>query len=174
MARIIKTIEIEGQPAVALFDSGAIYTYIRSDLVQSAPRTSVAKPVRVALGGQAITITDVCLFNGKIEGLDFFADAVPIARLGAIDVHQLDAIIGALTLVRWEIKLYPNNGSLDLEGLKTALIHLIRRVNRSLSVRRHASGLNATVVSVECRDLPIYDHISRSVAMSVRNRCHGL
>ena len=29
MARIVKAIEIEGQPAVALFDTGAVYTYVR-------------------------------------------------------------------------------------------------------------------------------------------------
>jgi hypothetical protein len=33
VAQIIKTIEIEGQQAVALFDTGAIYTYVRSPLV---------------------------------------------------------------------------------------------------------------------------------------------
>jgi len=52
MGRIIKQIEIEGQPATALFDTGANYTYVRADLVQNAPRRRVAYPVRVALGGQ--------------------------------------------------------------------------------------------------------------------------
>ena len=37
MSRIIKTIDIEGQPAVALFDSGAVNSYIRADLVAQAP-----------------------------------------------------------------------------------------------------------------------------------------
>jgi len=32
MARIVKTIEIEGRPAVALFDTGALYSYVRSSL----------------------------------------------------------------------------------------------------------------------------------------------
>jgi len=32
MARTITTIEIEGQPALALFDTGALYTYVRSAL----------------------------------------------------------------------------------------------------------------------------------------------
>jgi len=61
MARIVKTIEIEGQSAVALFDTGAVYTYVRSDFVAKAPRSVVTKPVRVALGGQTIEITDLCL-----------------------------------------------------------------------------------------------------------------
>ncbi len=51
MARIIKTIEMESQPAVALFDTGAAYTYVRSDILAGAPRSTLAKPVRVLLGG---------------------------------------------------------------------------------------------------------------------------
>jgi hypothetical protein len=118
MGRIIKTIEIEGQSAVTLLDSGAVNSYVRADLVAKAPRTKAAKSVRVLLGGQTIDITELCLFNGKIEGLDFFADAVPVADLGAADGHKLDAIMGALTMERWEIKLDPKAGALDLEGLR--------------------------------------------------------
>jgi len=117
MARIIKTIEIRGQPAVALFDTGATYTYVRSSFLVGAPRQAVS-PVRVVLGGQTIEIAELCLMNGKIEGLDFFGDAVPVAQLGSADGHDLDAVIGTLTLERWEIKLDPKTGTLDLEGLK--------------------------------------------------------
>jgi hypothetical protein len=34
---MVRTIEIEGQPAVALFDSGAINTYVRSTLGRHFP-----------------------------------------------------------------------------------------------------------------------------------------
>ena len=118
MGRIIKTIEVEGQPTVALFDTGAVYTYVRSSLVNDVPRKAISKPVRVLLGGQTIDIGELCLIDGKIEGLDFFADAVPVVELGAADGHELDAIIGALTMERWEIKLDPKAGDLDLEGLR--------------------------------------------------------
>ena len=118
MARIIKTIEIEGQPAVALFDTGAVYTYVRAPLVRGAPGRPVTRPARVALGGKDIEIRELRLIEGKIEGLDFFADAVPIDDLGHADGHELDALIGALTMERWEIRLDPKSGTLDLEGLK--------------------------------------------------------
>ncbi|MEZ8218351.1 Aspartyl protease [Candidatus Fervidibacteria bacterium JGI MDM2 SSWTFF-3-K9] len=118
MGRIIKQIEIEGQPATALFDTGANYTYVRADLVQNAPRRRVAYPVRVALGGQEIEITEVCIVEGTIEGLSFFTDAVPVAELGEADGHQLDAIIGSRTMEQWEIRLDPSTGELDLEGLR--------------------------------------------------------
>jgi hypothetical protein len=118
MARIFKAIEIEGQPANALFDSGAVNTYVRSSLVASAPHRAMATPAHVGLGRQSIEIRELCLIQGKIEGLDFLADAVPVAELGKADGYELDAIIGALTMERWEIKLDPRSGSLDLEGLR--------------------------------------------------------
>lgn len=118
MARIIKTIEIEGQSTTALFDTRATFTYIRSPLVATAPRRSEPRPARVVLGGQDIEIRELCLFQGKIEGLDFSGDAVPVDPLGRADGHELDAIIGALTMERWEIKLDPKTGTLDLEGLR--------------------------------------------------------
>lgn len=118
MGRIIKTIEIEGWPAAALFDTGAIYTYVRSNFVTEAPHSPVVEAVRVVLGGQTINITDMCFFNGKIEGLGFFTDAVPVAELGVADGHNLDAIIGARTMEQWQIRLDPSTGSLDLEGLR--------------------------------------------------------
>lgn len=118
MARIIKTIEIEGQPAVALFDTGAVYTYIRNALASQSPRTAVVNPVRVNLGGQIIQISEECVVNGKIESLDFFTDAVPVREIGRADGHELDAVIGARTLEQWEIKLDPKTGTLDLDGLR--------------------------------------------------------
>jgi hypothetical protein len=118
MGRIIKTIEVEGQPAVALFDTGAVYTYVLSSFVTRVPRNAISRPVRVVMGGQAIEITELCFFNGKIEGLDFSTDAVPVAQLGGADGHNLDVVIGSLTMEQWQIRLDPSTGALDLEGLK--------------------------------------------------------
>lgn len=118
MARIIKTIEIEGQQAVALFDTGAIYTYVRSSLVRNVPRRAMIPPARVGLGGRDIEIKELCFIQGRIEGLDFLADAVPVDDIGHADGRSLDALIGALTMERWEIRLDPKTGVLDLEGLR--------------------------------------------------------
>jgi len=118
MSRIIKEIEVEGKPAVALFDTGATFTYVLSSLISETPRRRFKEPAHVALGGRDIDIAELCFVEGKIEGLDFFTDAVPIDRLRRADGHQLDALIGALTMERWEIKLDPKTGELDLEGLR--------------------------------------------------------
>jgi len=118
MARIIKTIEIEGQPVVALFDTGAAYTYVRSTLVRGVPRRAMVPPVRVALGGRDIEIREICLVQGKIEGLGFLTDAVPVDDLGKADGHKLDALIGARTMEQWELRIDLKTGELDLEGLR--------------------------------------------------------
>ena len=118
MSRIIKEIEVEGKPAVALFDSGATFTYVRSSLITEAPRKKFKEPAHVALGGKEIDIEELALIEGKIEGLGFFTDVVPVNELGRADGHDLDALIGALTMERWEIKLDPKSGALDLEGLR--------------------------------------------------------
>lgn len=118
MARVMKTIEIEGQEAVALFDTGAIYTYVRSPLVRETPRRAMIPPARVALGGRDIEIRELCFVQGKIEGLDFLSDAVPVEEIGVADGHELDVIIGARTMEQWEIRIDLKTGELDLEGLR--------------------------------------------------------
>jgi hypothetical protein len=118
MARIIKTIEIEGQPAIALFDTGAVHTYVFEDLIKHAPRRAVAEPFRVALAGDHFEVREFCLMQGRIEGLPFDTKAIPLSIMGKANGKELDVIIGALTMGEWEIGLDPKTGALDLESLR--------------------------------------------------------
>ena len=118
MAKTIRTIEVEGQLAVALFDTGATFTYVRERLLATALRKPVLRPFRVALGGRMIEIRELCLIGGRIEGLEFDTDAIPVDEVGSADGHELDVLIGTLTMERWEIRLDPKTGTLDLEGLR--------------------------------------------------------
>jgi len=119
VSRVVKIIEIEGQSGAALFDTGAVYTYVRENLLGSAvPRREVPRPFRVALGGRSIEVRETCLIVGKIEGLDFNTDAIPVEEIGKANGQELDILIGALTMERWEIKIDPKSGTLDLEGLR--------------------------------------------------------
>jgi len=95
-----------------------VYTCVRSPLARDVPRRLVTKPARVTLGGKEIDIRELCLIEGKIEGLDFFTDAVLVDEVGYANGQELDILIGALTMERWEIKLDPKSGALDLEGLR--------------------------------------------------------
>lgn len=118
MGRIIKEIEIEGKPGIALFDTGSIHTYIRTKFLMEVPKRTILKPYRVALGGREIQVKELCVILGKIEGLEFDAEAVPNDEIGRADGYELDAIIGALTMEKWEIKIDPKKHELDLEGLR--------------------------------------------------------
>jgi hypothetical protein len=118
MSRVIKTIEIEGQPVKALFDTGAFHSYVLRKYVTDSPTQTVAKPYEVALGGETFEVREHALVNGKIEGLDFNTMVMPINSLGKANGHDLDAIIGASTMNPWEITVNPKDGSLGLEGLR--------------------------------------------------------
>jgi hypothetical protein len=118
MARIIKEIEIQGRPAIALFDTGALYSYVRETLAKDAPRIEVPAPPRVALGGKTVEVRELRFIRGKIEGLDFVAEVVPLEEIGVVDGQELDALIGARTMEQWEIRLDPRTKMLDLEGLR--------------------------------------------------------
>ncbi|HEV3025822.1 MAG TPA: hypothetical protein VGX76_25285 [Pirellulales bacterium] len=118
MSRVIKTIEIEGKPAIALFDTGAFHTYVSRPFLKKSPRRRVAKPYEVGLGGGTLVVRELALINGKIEGLDFSTMVVPVASLGKADGHRLEAIIGAGTMEQWEITVNPKDGSLGLDGLR--------------------------------------------------------
>ena len=119
MSRIIKTIEIEGKPANALFDTGAFQTYVLRTYLEGMPErvVPVTKPYEVALGGETIKVRERAIINGKIEGLDFDTLVVPVDSLGRANGHNLDAIVGAI-MEAWEITVDPKNNSLGLEGLK--------------------------------------------------------
>jgi hypothetical protein len=118
MGRIIKEIEIEGRPAMALFDTGAVHTCIRTRFLLNVPKRTILKRYKVALGGKEIEVREVCVALGRIEGLEFDAEAVPTDQIGRADGHELDAIIGALTMEKWEMRIDPKKQEVDLEGLR--------------------------------------------------------
>ena len=118
MSRVIKTIEIEGQPVKALFDTGAFHSYVLRQYLESVPMRSVAKPYDVALGGETIKIREHALMEGKIEGLDFETSVVPVESLGKANGYDLGAIIGASTMQPWEITVNSRERTLGLDGLK--------------------------------------------------------
>ena len=117
--RIIKEIEIEGKKAVALFDSGAFHSYVKTGLLKGAPLRKIpVVPYRVAIGGREIRVKEHYAVWGKIDGYAFSTYVTRTTSLGKIDGKKLDAIIGAETMEAWEITLDPRKGTLGLEGLK--------------------------------------------------------
>jgi len=116
--RILKSIEIEGKPAEALFDTGSLHTYVVRKLLANVPIRKLSESYRVALGGKIIEVKESCAIEGKIEGYAFDTKVIPIDYLGKINGSELDVLIGALTMEEWEISVNPKNGTVDLAGLK--------------------------------------------------------
>jgi len=116
--RIFKEIEIEGNRALALFDTGALHTYISSRLLTGVPIRKLSTPYKVALGGRVFQVKEHCSIEGKIEGLEFHTEVIPIDEVGEANGKVVDVLIGALTMEEWEIIPNPKNGTLDLSGLK--------------------------------------------------------
>ncbi|MBM4030749.1 MAG: hypothetical protein FJ291_03085 [Planctomycetes bacterium] len=118
MSRLVKQIEIEGKAAIALFDSGVHHSFVRRELLAGVPMCVLREPYRVRLAGRLIEVKEECIAIGTIEGLSFDAGVIPVDELGEADGHALDAIIGTFAMGKWEIKLHPENGTLDLGGLR--------------------------------------------------------
>lgn len=121
MARLIKKIEIEGKKINALFDTGALSTYVERDILIDVPIRKVTRPYKVGLGGRSIDVNEYCAISGKIEGLGFHTEAIPIDKIGKLDGKMVRVIIGALTMERWEISINPKKGTLDLTGLERGI-----------------------------------------------------
>ena len=116
--RIIRNIEIEKQSTTALFDTGAFNTYVKRHLTSNIPKIPVEESYKVALGGKTIVVNELCILRGRIEGLSFDTEAIPVDDIGKVDGYELDSIIGALTMEKWEIKIDLRNNTLDLSGLR--------------------------------------------------------
>lgn len=56
MTMIIKEIEIEGKKVTALFDTGAVHTYVCNEIVGTAPTRIIPEPYKVAFGGRVIEV----------------------------------------------------------------------------------------------------------------------
>lgn len=116
MSRIVKDIEIGGRQLKALFDTGSTRSYITAEFCPGTYRR--VPPIRVGLGGIERRLDQRCDLTAKIEGLEFDMVAYVVDELGAIEEGQLGAIVGALTMEEWWIKLDPQAGTLDLSQLR--------------------------------------------------------
>ena len=116
MARIVKEIEAGGRTLRALFDSGSLRSYIKAEL--RPPTTRRVKPIMVGLGGEIRRLDERCDLTAAIDGLEFDLTAYIVEELGETEHGPLDAVVGALTMEEWYIKLDPRTGELDLSGLR--------------------------------------------------------
>jgi len=116
MARIVKEIEVGGKRLKALFDSGSLRSYVRAEF--RPPFSRKVSPITIGLGGAVRHLDERCDLTAMIDGLEFDMMAYIVEDLGETEYGRLDAIIGALIMEEWYIKLDPQRGELDLSGLR--------------------------------------------------------
>jgi hypothetical protein len=97
---VTKTVEIEGKAATARFDTGAFHTYVLRKYPKGKKNRmlQLARPYEVSLDGKVFVVRAEAIVSGKIEGLDFNTTVVPIDSHGTAGGHNLDGIIGAITM----------------------------------------------------------------------------
>lgn len=116
MGRIVYEIGVDSKKLKALFDTGSLRSYIRSEFCPEV--THKIPPIHVALGGKELTLTQRCDIVATIEGLVFAFNAYPIDEIGEIEEGRIDVLIGVLCMEEWYIKLDPQKRTLDLTSLK--------------------------------------------------------
>jgi len=117
MAQVRSNIFINGKPCWALFDSGAVNTYIVEDEIGGLQTWKLRKPERVALGGKVHQVTFECLLVFTIEDYTFRTRARVIKEIGSDeDGKEIKVVIGSLTMEEWRIRPIPDENRLDLSA----------------------------------------------------------
>jgi hypothetical protein len=115
MARIRADIKISHRNRWAIFDSGSRNNYISEDVALDLPSFDLPKPQPVSLGGEVHSVSKCAYLDCEIEGLPIQGHARIIDEIGLDeDGKKIEAIIGALTMQEWGIRLDLEEEKLDL------------------------------------------------------------
>lgn len=116
MARIVKQVEQGGRTLRTLFDTGYLRSYIKAEFRPTSAHK--VKPITVGSGGEIHRLDERCDLTATIDGPQFDMTAYIVPGLGETEHGPLDAMVGALTMYEWYIKLDPRMGELHLSGLR--------------------------------------------------------
>jgi hypothetical protein len=111
----VREIEVDGTRLNALFDSGSRRSYINAAV---APSSRIVPPIEVGLGGSVLRLNRRCDVTARIEGLEFDVTAYVLDQSWETEHGRIDAIVGALAIQEWDIKLDMQRETLDLTGLR--------------------------------------------------------
>lgn len=115
MGRIKASVRIDGQDYWALFDCGAINTYIVEDAASCLPTFGLEKPEHIALGGKTHNVTRKCRLTCLVEGYLIDVLARVLKEIGKDEEgRRIEVLIGALAMEEWGIILIPKQKRLDM------------------------------------------------------------
>ena len=123
MGRVYDTIISGDKRLHSLFDTGAVHNYITLEAAEGFVRARLSKPLRVGLGGKSRTVEESCIVIGELHGnqIDFLARIVTDIGKDERD-REIDVIIGATEMQRWNIRIDPKGEKLDLSGFRREFI----------------------------------------------------
>jgi len=122
--RVVKKGKMCGKLVNILFDTGALNSYVRMEIINNECILGKINEVPhvVILGGKKIRVTKKYVISCEIDGVVFSIYAVPVDDLGTIRTPEgeikLDVIIGALDMERWGIIVIPSKNDVDLSAIK--------------------------------------------------------
>lgn len=120
MGGIRRMIDVQGQSAWTLFDSGARNTYIVPGVAAQLTTTPLLRPTHTKLGGETKMSSEAAVLVGEIEGRPFHTEAMVIDRIGDDeDGKAIEVLFGALAMQQWGIRLILEQEALDLSHYPT-------------------------------------------------------
>ncbi|MFQ6092209.1 MAG: hypothetical protein ACE5OR_05935 [bacterium] len=115
MGRVKANVSVDGQNYWALFDGGAINTYVVEDLASRLPTFELERPEPVALGGKTHNVTRKCRLSCLVEGLLIDVLARVVKEIGKDEKgKRIEVLIGALAMEEWGIVPIPKEKRLDM------------------------------------------------------------
>ena len=123
MGRVYDTIISGGKSLHTLFDTGAVHNYITKKAAEGLPVIRLSKPIALGLGGEKRNINEACFIDGELQGNRLFYWALVVKELGQDEQDkEIDMLLGAHEMQRWNIKIDPKEEKLDLSKFRREFI----------------------------------------------------
>jgi len=115
MGRIRQTIKVDGRECWTLFDKGARNSYVVPAVAELLTTSRIARPVRMALGGEVKETDRTALLEAEVEGHLVTTHALVVDQIGLDeDGRPIEILFGALAMQQWGIRPVPDEERLDL------------------------------------------------------------
>jgi hypothetical protein len=127
MGRVRREVAVAGRSFWALFDTGAMNTYVVEDVAALLLSFPVEPPEPVALGGRTHQIEKGCVLFCLVEGLPIRVQARVLPEIGTDERgKRIDVLVGALAMQEWSIVPVPREERLDMTHYPRAFVEFVQ------------------------------------------------
>ncbi len=119
MGRIYDTIHSDSKSLYALFDTVAVHNYVTKKAARGLSINRLPKPFTVGIGGETRSVHEACFIYGELQDERLFFWALVVEELGLDNQdREIDMLLGATEMQRWNIRINPREERLDLSGFR--------------------------------------------------------